>query len=162
LGQLPQNLEFPFLEVFASPLEPAQPTKSEFLQQLKAADAKEKRSLLLTHVRALIAQVLNLASPEEIDPYQGFIDLGMDSLMAVEFKNRLQTTLECSVPPSLVFDYPTVAALVDYLAGEMLATAFPAIAHTIPEPMTLDANFDDLSDSETEALLLSKLETLRY
>lgn len=162
LGQLPQNLEFPFLEVFASPQEPAQPTKSEFLQQLKAADAKEKRSLLLTHVRALIAQVLNLASPEEIDPYQGFIDLGMDSLMAVEFKNRLQTTLECSVPPSLVFDYPTVAALVDYLAGEMLLPASPAIAHTIPEPMTLDANFDDLSDSEAEALLLSKLETLRY
>ncbi|ARV58018.1 short-chain dehydrogenase [Nostocales cyanobacterium HT-58-2] len=162
LRQLPQNLEFPFLEVFASQLEPAQAIKSEFLQQLEAAGVKEKRSLLLTHVRSLIAKVLDLKSSEEIDPYQGFTDLGMDSLMAVELKNRLQTSLECSVPASLVFDYPTVAALVDYLAGQILATDSEASENTNVETIMLDSNFDDLSDSEAEALLLSKLKTMRY
>ncbi|BAZ50018.1 beta-ketoacyl synthase [Nostoc sp. NIES-4103] len=159
LGQLPQNLEFPFLEVFAAQVEPA---KSEFLQQLEKAAAKEKRSLLLTHIRSLIAKVLNLKSPEQIDPYQGFTDLGMDSLMAVEFKNRLQTSLERSIPASLVFDYPTVTALVDYLAGEMWERETEAIENTIAEQIILDSNFDDLSDSEAEALLLSKLETMKY
>ncbi|MBE9002315.1 type I polyketide synthase [Nostoc sp. LEGE 12447] len=161
LGQLPQNLEFPFLEVFASQVEPTQTAKSEFLEQLEAAPAKEKRSLLLTHVRSLIAKVLNLKSPEEIDIYQGFTDLGMDSLMAVELKNRLQTSLEYSIPASLVFDYPTVAALVDYLAGEMLATS-DAIESEVVEQIILESNFDDLSDSEAEALLLTKLASMRY
>ncbi|MBW4427882.1 MAG: type I polyketide synthase [Nostoc desertorum CM1-VF14] len=161
LGQLPQNLEFPFLEVFASQVESAQTAKSEFLEQLEAAPAKEKRSLLLTHVRSLIAKVLNLKSPEEIDIYQGFTDLGMDSLMAVELKNRLQTSLEYSIPASLVFDYPTVTALVDYLAGEMLATS-DAIESEVVEQIIPESNFDDLSDSEAEALLLSKLASMRY
>ncbi|MBD2727328.1 type I polyketide synthase [Nostoc sp. FACHB-892] len=161
LGQLPQNLEFSFLEVFASQVEPAQTAKSEFLEQLEAAPAKEKRSLLLTHVRSLIAKVLNLKSPEEIDIYQGFTDLGMDSLMAVELKNRLQTSLEYSIPASLVFDYPTVAALVDYLAGEMLATS-DVVESEVVEQIIPESNFDDLSDSEAEALLLTKLASMRY
>ncbi|MBD0388370.1 MAG: acyl carrier protein [Nostoc sp. C3-bin3] len=161
MGQLPQNLEFPFLEVFASQVEPTQTAKSEFIEQLKATPTKEKRSLLLTHVRSLIAKVLNLKSPEEIDIYQGFTDLGMDSLMAVELKNRLQTSLEYSIPASLVFDYPTVAALVDYLAGEMLATS-DVVESEVAEQIIPESNFDDLSDSEAEALLLSKLASMRY
>ncbi|MCC5610266.1 beta-ketoacyl reductase [Nostoc sp. CHAB 5834] len=161
LGQLPPNLEFPFLEVFASQVEPAQTAKSQFLEQLEAASVKEKRSLLLTHVRSLIAKVLDLKSPEEIDIYQGFTDLGMDSLMAVELKNRLQTSLECSISASLVFDYPTVATLVDYLAGEMLSTS-DVIESKVAEQIIPESNFDDLSDSEAEALLLSKLASMRY
>jgi acyl transferase domain-containing protein len=162
LGQLPPNLEFPFLKVFASQIEPAPTAKSEFLEQLEAAPNKEKRSLLLTHVRSLIAKVLNLKSPEEIDIYQGFTDLGMDSLMAVELKNRLQTSLECSISASLVFDYPTVATLVDYLAGEMLSTESDVIESKVAEQIIPESNFDDLSDSEAEALLLSKLASMRY
>jgi acyl carrier protein len=103
-----------------------------------------------------------LKSPEEIDIYQGFTDLGMDSLMAVELKNRLQTSLECSISASLVFDYPTVATLVDYLAGEMLSTESDVIESKVAEQIIPESNFDDLSDSEAEALLLSKLASMRY
>ncbi|MCC5670510.1 acyl carrier protein [Nostoc sp. CHAB 5784] len=46
----------------------------------------------------------------------------MDSLMAVELKNRLESTLSCSLPATLVFDYPTIEALVDYLLKDAIAS----------------------------------------
>ena len=39
----------------------------------------------------------------------------MDSLTSVEMRNKLQVSLECSLPTTLAFDYPTVTKLVDYL-----------------------------------------------
>ena len=49
-------------------------------------------------------------------PRQGFFDLGMDSLQANELRNRLQASLDCVLPPTLTFRFPTVAALTDHLA----------------------------------------------
>ena len=54
-----------------------------------------------------------------------FFDLGMDSLRASELRNRLQTSLDCTLPPTLVFKYPTVEALVDHLARDLFGLAPP-------------------------------------
>jgi hypothetical protein len=54
-----------------------------------------------------------------------------------------------------------VATLVDYLAGEMLSTS-DVIESKVAEQIIPESNFDDLSDSEAEALLLSKLASMRY
>ncbi|NEQ63526.1 MAG: acyl carrier protein [Moorea sp. SIO4A1] len=49
----------------------------------------------------------------------GFFDLGMDSLTSVELRNKLQISLNCSVPSTLAFDYPKLNKLVDYFAQEL-------------------------------------------
>lgn len=169
LSQFPQEVEFPFLESFAATVEPSPAQRSEFRQQLDVTPAAKRRSMLMAHVQSEIAKVLNLSTVAEIDPHQGFLDLGMDSLMAVELRNRLQTSLECTVPASLAFDYPTVTALVDYLAEAVapveLAPVTPEepVAPTVAEASPIvESALDELSDSEAEALLLSKLERMRY
>ncbi|MFQ3617772.1 MAG: aminotransferase class I/II-fold pyridoxal phosphate-dependent enzyme [Cyanobacteriota bacterium] len=71
---------------------------------------------LQQYVQEQLAKVLGFSTPELIDIYDNFADLGMDSLMAVEFTNRLQAGLGCSISQSLLFDYANVAALAEHLA----------------------------------------------
>ena len=50
---------------------------------------------------------------------RGLFDLGMDSLMSVELKSRLEATVGQPLPTTLTFKYPTVAVLTDFLAREL-------------------------------------------
>lgn len=170
LAQLPPEMTPPLLELVAQNyLEGAK--VASFLPELQAAIPSQRRPLLLHHVQSNLAKVLGLSSPEELDPQQGLADLGMDSLMAVELRNRLQSSLGCPVPPTVVFDYPTITALVDYLAEVLkLDTAdttedsdllLPLETASTEAAQTGTAT-DDLSDSEAEALLLQKLDSMRY
>jgi 8-amino-7-oxononanoate synthase len=111
-----------FLAIVApAPAENPPPTaRSEFCQQLDHAAPTDRLSLLQTHLRSQLASVLGFSAPELIDPQENFAELGMDSLMAVEFNNRLQKSLNCTIPQTLTFDYPTVEALTNYLIQELL------------------------------------------
>ncbi|MBP5971591.1 SDR family NAD(P)-dependent oxidoreductase [Brasilonema sp. CT11] len=146
--------------------------QSQLLEQLEVASASERRDLLIAHVREQVAKVLRLRPSQLIDLHQGFFDLGMDSLTSVELRIHLQSSLGCSVPSTTVFDYPTLAQLVDYLeqqvvgvkvayqantkarfyAGDMIADQF------MPEELLQE----ELSDDDTEALLLNELADLGY
>jgi acyl transferase domain-containing protein/acyl carrier protein len=114
VSQFPADKQFPLLEVVAASATPVVQSKSAFRKRLEAAAVGDRRSLLLDHLRQQIAKVLGMTSTETIDPQLGFLELGMDSLMAVELSNRLRSSLECPVSAAIAFDYPTVEALVDY------------------------------------------------
>ena len=104
------------------------PENAEVLQQLAQLPVGDRPAFLSTYLQAQLAKVMGFASPEAINPSEQFGDLGMDSLMAVEFSNRLQTNLSHPVPQTLAFDYPTISALATYLAKEIspkLATVEP-------------------------------------
>ena len=100
---------------------------SEFLLKLEAAAPRESRSLLVAHVRRQLSLVLGINNPESISLETGFFDLGMDSLTSVELRNKLQTSLGCSVSSTLAFDYPTLGKLVDYLAKDLLVEKEPIL-----------------------------------
>ena len=95
------------------------PTTSSILTQLAAVEAEQKKSLLDQYVSKQICQILGF-STDELDKQKGFFDLGMDSLTALELKNILQTELNISLPSTVAFDYPTVEALIDYLAAQLI------------------------------------------
>ena len=54
------------------------------------------------------------------DTQIGFFELGMDSLMAVELHARLSQLLKVSLPSTLVFDFPNIERLTQYIASEVL------------------------------------------
>jgi phthiocerol/phenolphthiocerol synthesis type-I polyketide synthase B len=84
---------------------------------------------------------MGLASPQLLDPSTGFFQSGMDSLMSVTLQRALSDSLGESLPASVVFDYPTVEALSDYLA-----TILPELVEVADE-QTVDA-YGDLSDDD--------------
>jgi len=96
---------------------------SNFLETLEAADPSRRYQILLDHVRSRVLKVLGLNPSTTVDPLQPLTEVGMDSLVAVELSNHLQGSLGRKLPPTLAFEYPTIRALTDYLAKEVLGLA---------------------------------------
>ena len=111
--------------------------------------------VLLGHVRQQAAEVLGLQL-KQVDPRRGLFDLGMDSLMSVELKTRLENTLGEKMPSTLTFNYPTVAAITDYIAGTVLAFDAPAPGLE-PAAVESPSDGDDLSEDELVSLLAAQL-----
>ncbi len=89
-------------------------------KRLAQLTAKQAYALLVKEVEQKIRQVLKLPATQQLDPYQRIFDLGMDSLLAIELRSRLQKVVEAKLPTTLVFDYPSVMAITNYLASDIL------------------------------------------
>jgi acyl transferase domain-containing protein len=98
-------------------------------------DATERRRLLEPVVRQAIAQVLKL-SPTRVDPRKPLGAMGLNSLMAMELRNRLEGALGRALSATLAWNYPTLESLVAFLCGEpvLRATAPNAQGSTATAP----------------------------
>jgi acyl carrier protein len=142
----------------------ASTTASTLLAELKSSTTLRRYEMLLAFVSEHVARIIDAPSPQAIDPKQPLKELGLDSLMAVELRNRLGTAfaLSRSLPATLVFDYPTLDALAAYLERE-LAPAPAAAAEVAPPSPNLvsaaaaHATIDDLSDEEIERMYARKM-----
>ena len=94
-------------------------TAEDLLSQLGAAPAEAREELLVSFLQQEVQAVLRL--PTAPAPAVGFFDLGIDSLMAVELRNRLNRAFsgEYAASNTVVFDYPDIASLARHLAGEL-------------------------------------------
>ncbi|MFE2376995.1 SDR family NAD(P)-dependent oxidoreductase [Streptomyces sp. NPDC059398] len=92
-------------------------------EQLGLLDRSEALETLRDLVLAQSAQVLGMSGPGRLDAARSFRDVGFDSLTAVELRNRLNSATGLRLPPTVVFDHPSPAALGGYLAEEMLGSA---------------------------------------
>ncbi|MCF2150414.1 Polyketide synthase [Desmonostoc muscorum LEGE 12446] len=130
--------------------------QSEFRTQLATAKISDRKKLLIDHLCSQVAQVLGHKLSNQ-DLQQGFFELGIDSLTAVELRNRLQNSLDYPLPSSLTFDYPTVTVLADYLGKEILSIEPSTIEPQASNRSHLSTALDELSESEIEKLLAQEL-----
>ncbi|NES40705.1 polyketide synthase, partial [Moorena sp. SIO2C4] len=115
--------------------EPVLTQKSAFKEQLKSASVSERQELLTTQISSAIVNILGLRDGQQIERHQPLFDLGLDSLMAVELKNQLESNLGTSFSSTLLFDYPTVESLVEYLANNVIPIdSFSELPTLIPHP----------------------------
>ncbi|MEU6393708.1 type I polyketide synthase [Streptomyces sp. NPDC046939] len=119
---------------------PAAPSGSaddgdDVLTAIAALGEADRRQALLELVCAHIAYVLNHPSPDDVEPARAFRELGFDSLTAVELRNTLGEATGMRLPATLVYDYPTPAALAEHLS-ERLA---PAADRAVPDDAVVPA-----------------------
>nr|WP_307822093.1 SDR family NAD(P)-dependent oxidoreductase [Streptomyces coffeae] len=93
---------------------------AELRRRLTGLDAAKQRELVRGLVVAQAATVLGHTSAGAVEPDRAFRELGFDSLTAVELRNRLTTASGLTLPATVVFDYPTPAALAEHLLTEVL------------------------------------------
>jgi acyl transferase domain-containing protein/acyl carrier protein len=110
---------------------------SELLRQLHEVPEAQRASFLTEFLEREVQQFLRLAQPPAATGR--FLDLGTDSLMAVELRNRLfgQFGGAFTISPTAVFDYPTIGSLAEHLADQMSkldAQAGEADSVGAPEP----------------------------
>jgi polyketide synthase 7 len=85
------------------------------LRQLSDGRAEERGEIILRAVREQVAIVLEGVSPDSIDPDASLLELGFDSMAAVEFRARLKGITRLQIPASVVLDRPTLRALTAYI-----------------------------------------------
>ena len=131
--------------------------------QLEAADINDRRDILILYIRELTAKVLDFSDPMRIGLRQRLFDLGIDSLMAVDLKTQLEEDIGQELRSTLLFDYPMIEALANYLIEDVLSDLFEDITDTQDNHIENHDNQSDvenLSDEEAEAVLLKALERL--
>ncbi|EJZ06107.1 beta-ketoacyl reductase, partial [Mycolicibacterium vaccae] len=135
-----------------------------FRRELQECAPERRVEMLTDHVLSQVAAAMGLASTHTLDPTVGFFQFGMDSLMSVTLQRSLSESLGEVLPASVVFDYPTVEALTDYLA-----TVLPEIIQTAGseggghdkdvagDPTVQEDAYDDLAEDELLARLSERL-----
>ncbi|MFC8850918.1 type I polyketide synthase [Micromonospora sp. NPDC057141] len=100
---------------------PAADAAAALRDTLAGTPEAERDRVLSDLVRTHAAAVLGYASLRDVDADKGFVELGFDSLTAVEFRNRLTAATGLRLPSTLVYDRPTTTSLVGHLRGALLA-----------------------------------------
>ena len=139
-----------------------QTTKSSLLSDLANANAEDRATLILQLVEQNIVAVLSLPKSKNIDRKQGFLDMGMDSLTAVELKNRLNRELTVPLPATLAFDYPNATSLVNYLVSK-INEKFPLVEDKKKPSSDIDTlAIEQLSEQEAAEELRKTLKELGF
>ncbi|MEV4316931.1 type I polyketide synthase [Actinocrispum sp. NPDC049592] len=125
--------------------------------RIAGLDEPGQGQVLLEVIRTEVAGVLGHTSPAGIPADRGFLDMGFDSLTAVELRNRLDTVTGLRLPTTLVFDYPTPTALAEHLRVSVV----PARASAADELDRLAAGWDTLGDGEKDELTQRLQDLLR-
>jgi acyl transferase domain-containing protein/NADPH:quinone reductase-like Zn-dependent oxidoreductase/SAM-dependent methyltransferase/acyl carrier protein len=130
-----------------------------------AFSASARRRTVEEMIRAALVKVLDTDPEASFDPYQGLRDLGLDSLMSVELRNRLQAAFQRTFPATLIFDFPTFAGLVDHVCDGLaehgtarMGQAAPPDAEAAAEDLT---DIVGLSAHAAEILLMEELARAR-
>ncbi|MEU4279361.1 amino acid adenylation domain-containing protein [Streptomyces tanashiensis] len=114
--------------------------ESGLRSRLGRMSEEEGRRLLLDLVRTQLAAVIGSESTDGLDPDQPFKSFGIDSLLAVQLRNRLNSTTGLRLPATLVFDHPTPTAVVEFTLGlaRERAESAPALPVAAVAPRTDD------------------------
>lgn len=102
-------------------------------QRLLSASDEERQAELVSMVRAELARVTSVA-PEEIEPAAPLTAIGIDSLMALELKNNLESKLAITLPMGKLLAGPTVITLAEAAAEELVGEA-PAETNAEWQPL---------------------------
>ncbi len=148
-----------FFGKLAAPPSEAAAAAPDFRQQLE--QSADLRAALSLHVRTVVGAVLGKHDIMDVDERSRLFDLGLESLMAVELRGRFEQSIGCPLRPTLLFDYPTIEALVEHLAGKFAErVAPPAAAAPLPagaSPADASPDLSDLGEDEIAERLAQEL-----
>ncbi|MEU4089268.1 phosphopantetheine-binding protein, partial [Streptomyces aureus] len=130
---------------------------------LGAAAPADRPELVLELILKHATAVLGHGEAAELSPDRRFQDLGFDSLIAVEFRNRISAEIGQRLPAALLFDYPTPSDLVDHLLPRLVADEPTGPAALLADLDRLERALDEttVDDERLHRQIAGRLEVLR-
>ena len=166
---MPTLLTTLYREVSGQPGGLPEPLDQETLflpKKIYGAPHNMRQDLLFKHIRQRVVEVLKLDVSQPMDFQRGLTDIGMDSLMAVELRNILQNDIKQPIPASVIFEYPTVKEMSEYILSKFFTAGDqPTSSGNVINEKTGNAGDDDLlnmSDDDAELSLLEELKRSGY
>ena len=126
-------------------------------RRLQEAAPEDRFGLMASFIQGEVAAILKLRPGRTAEPHKGFFDMGMDSLMALDLKKRLEAALGRSLPATLAFESPTI----ETLAARLVELCAPPAHKPLADPddvvaISRDQSLDEvlcLTDMELELLI---------
>ena len=139
-----------------SPAPASQP--SRLVEDLQSASPRQRIALVVEATASAVARILGRPNPPAKD--DRLMDIGLDSLMAIELRNDLQTVFALDqLPSTLIFDYPTCASIAGLVLDRLgFAESGPALP--APPPMSAAAAADIHTDAELDAMSTDEIAEL--
>ena len=133
----------------------ARAVKTNLREQLAGAPEARRRPIVAKFVRESALRTLGLDQTRSIDPRNPLSELGLDSLLSVELRNVLSSEVGAPLPATLLFDYPTIDAVTDYLLKSVFSTSEHSELNAVTnaQQASLLASIEDLSEEEVDNML---------
>jgi myxalamid-type polyketide synthase MxaC len=134
--------------------------------QMRAGSPREQAEMVETIVTEEVKRVMGLSSSDTVERDRGLFEMGLDSLMSVKLRMRLEAAFGASLSSSAIFNHPTVGALAVYLTREVLKVNPEETSPSLPGGPDLqwDAmakEIADLSDEEVRAEVAREAQSLQ-
>ncbi|MDZ4405947.1 SDR family NAD(P)-dependent oxidoreductase [Prosthecobacter sp.] len=151
----------PLLErIFAAGVEGSESsgTKSDWRRKIDSAAPEERADIVGQALRDVVGAVLRV-KPEGLRDDQPLTDLGLDSLMAVEIENSIESAIGVALPPASLMRARTIGQIVTLITEHMGGTTATSVKPTAPVVLpeesaaTTDVDLEVLSDAEIDRLL---------
>jgi acyl transferase domain-containing protein/SAM-dependent methyltransferase/acyl carrier protein len=135
---------------------------SDLQAKLAASPEAARRDILAQFVAGEAAIVMGETSGDAISPDRGLFEMGMDSLMSVDLRRRLEQGTGLKLPTTVTFNYPNVNALAGFLESRFEIQAPPAKMETAskPDPVQPVDDYDSISEEDLVARLRATLDSL--
>ncbi|MBG1264427.1 SDR family NAD(P)-dependent oxidoreductase [Nostoc sp. BAE] len=117
---LTQGLSSPLFTDFQTQAPSPIHQTSQLIQQLTSLGLSDRISLLINYLQTEVGKVLGLPPSQLPNTQVGFFDMGMDSLMMVELRSRLEATLNKVIASTVLFEHPTIQSLAHHIASKFL------------------------------------------
>jgi acyl carrier protein len=149
----------------SAPIQPKSQQPETLLARLEAVPESHLLDLLREYLEGIARTVLGFTAGRRIDPQQPLQELGLDSLMAVEFRNALAAAIGRPLPATLLFSYPAIEDIAVHVARDLFhwidetssaTTATEPDAAPVASQGVLGA-IEDLSDEEVDRLFAQQL-----
>ena len=151
-SQLPPSLSFPFLQNFQNFEGPTQFNET-FLSQLSSVSQEERKNLVRDYIISELAKILREKNPQSIELERPLNMMGLDSLMALELRNKIKNNLAVDIPIVKLVEGVNLNDLVSYVTDAMvtnenLEVSSETLNAEIKEDKALSLNPSDRSFSE--------------
>jgi len=124
---------------------------SNILSDISNVSLSERADLIGQYIIREVSTVIGIKDSNEIDLKKGLMELGIDSLAAVDLKSRLEVNLKVALKATLAFDYPTLEGLIQHITSKVLGVV----------PTSNDSKLDEVDENDIASQLERELESLK-